>query len=67
MMRLGSIQPGDLVQVDDGLPYLAEVQMREDEQPRTLLVRPCHGSRSIRTVKARVVVAHWRLMGKVGK
>ena len=70
-MRLGSIRVGDIVRVDDGMPYLAEV---DDINTRALgdgiafvgglRVRPCHGNRALRSVKARDVVTHWKRMGR---
>jgi hypothetical protein len=56
-MRLTSIQLGDIVRVDDGLPYFAHVRER---LPRQLRVTPLCGSFSPKPVKAREVVGHWR-------
>ena len=57
-MRLASIRPGDLVRVDDGLPYIAEVL---GDQGRGLRVLPVSGPRGGgRAVKAVEVIGHWR-------
>jgi hypothetical protein len=56
-MRLNAIKPGDIVAVDDGIPYLAVVLERDRGQLRvTTLGR----SLAPRTVKAAWVVDHWR-------
>jgi hypothetical protein len=39
-MRTASIRPGDIVRVDDGMPYYALVEHREG---RALVVRPMNG------------------------
>lgn len=69
-MRLTGIQPGDLVQVDDGLPYYAEVVhvtagCRMSIGLAPVRVRPITGPRGERQVTAREVVAHWRRTGRV--
>jgi hypothetical protein len=56
-MRLTSIRPGDIVRVDDGLPYLAFVR---ECAPRQLHVAAITGPRGYRTITARQVVEHWR-------
>jgi hypothetical protein len=56
-MRLASINPGDIVLVDDGLPYHAIVIARERGRLRVrMLGRAC----APRTVRAAWVVDHWR-------
>jgi hypothetical protein len=60
-MRTASIRPGDIVRVDDGMPYLALVERREG---RAFIVRPINGPpANPRHVKARWVVGHWRKAG----
>jgi hypothetical protein len=56
-MRLASIKPGDIVRIDDGLPYLAEVIGQDGARVR---VTPITGPRGVRTVTSREVVEHWR-------
>ena len=64
-MRLGSVRAGDIVRVDDGMPYLAEVIGRgaAAERGYDLRVMPLTGPRGVRGVRARQVVAHWRRVG----
>lgn len=57
-MRLSGIRDGDIVQVDDGLPYFAIVRGRDR---RRLLVKPVAGKFTPKPVKASEVVGHWRL------
>lgn len=56
-MRLSSVRVGDIVRVNDGMPYFAEVIGHEASQLR---VSPITGPRGVRSVKARQVVDHWR-------
>jgi hypothetical protein len=56
-MRLASVHPGDIVRVDDGLPYHAVVLERERGRLR---VRMLGRAQAPRTVKAAWVVDHWR-------
>jgi hypothetical protein len=57
-MRTASIRPGDIVRVDDGMPYYALVDCRAG---RALVVRPINGPpANPRHVKAGRVVGHWR-------
>jgi hypothetical protein len=56
-MRLAAIRAGDIVLVNDGLPYHAEVV---EKQRGRLRVRPVSRSLAPRTVKAAWVVDHWR-------
>ena len=56
-MRLTNIRPGDIVLVDDGLPYHAMVV---EKQRARLRVRPVARSLAPRTVKAAWIVDHWR-------
>lgn len=61
-MRLRGITPGDLVQVNDGIPYVAEVL--EVERSR-LRVRPMMEGRrhqAPRPVRASWVVGWWKRM-----
>lgn len=57
-MKLASVREGDIVRVDDGMPYFAlvlEVGRRE------LAVRPLYGAElHRRRVPAGDVVDHWR-------
>lgn len=62
-MRLSGVRDGDIVQVDDGLPYFALVRGR---QGRRLLVRPLSGKFAPRPIKASEVVGHWRKAGRRG-
>jgi hypothetical protein len=62
-MRLESIRAGDIVQIDDGLPYLAHVEQARGVGGNRLIVVALNGSHAMRTVKARDVVAHWRRTG----
>lgn len=59
-MRLASLREGDIVQVNDGLHYLAWVRGRRG---RRLLVEPLSGKFHPSPVKASDVVAHWRKTG----
>lgn len=59
-MRLTGIREGDIVEVNDGLPYHALVRERERGRLRIVMF----GSRSVRTVKAGEVVGHWRRAGR---
>ncbi|MEN3281372.1 MAG: hypothetical protein V7607_2512 [Solirubrobacteraceae bacterium] len=56
-MRLSHIHPGDIVLVDDGLPYHAVVLARERGRLR---VRALGRRLAPRPVKAAWVVDHWR-------
>ena len=56
-MRISTVKPRDLVRVDDGLPYFAEVI---EHAAGVLRVSPITGPRGVRSVKARQVVDHWR-------
>jgi hypothetical protein len=56
-MRLTAIRRGDIVLVDDGLPYHALVV---EKQRGRLRVRPVCRSLTPRSVKAAWVVEHWR-------
>lgn len=56
-MRLASIRDGDIVEVNDGLPYLAIVRSRAG---RRLRVEPISGKFSPAPVRAGDIVAHWR-------
>src|SRR4051812_30264088 len=56
-MRLASVRDGDIVEVNDGLPYLAVVRCRRG---RRLVVDPIVGNFSPAPVKAADVVAHRR-------
>jgi hypothetical protein len=56
-MKLAHILPGDIVRVDDGLPYYAVVVARERGRLRVrMLGRQC----APRTVRAAWIVDHWR-------
>jgi hypothetical protein len=56
-MRLTAIRPGDIVRVDDGLPYYAVVVARGRGRLRVrMLGRNC----AARDVRAAWVVDHWR-------
>ena len=56
-MKLTHVHPGDIVRIDDGLPYHAVVLQRERGRLRVrMLGRPL----APRTVKATWVVDHWR-------
>jgi hypothetical protein len=56
-VRLTTIRPGDVVLVDDGLPFYALVK---DKQPARLRVQPICGHFNPRPVKASDVKVHWR-------
>ena len=56
-MRLAGIKPGDIVRVNDGLPYLAEVIGQDGVRVR---VMPITGPRGVRTITSRMAVEHWR-------
>jgi len=56
-MRLANIREGDIVEVKDGLPYLAFVRGRRG---RRLLVDPVNGKFSPAPVRGSDVVTHWR-------
>jgi uncharacterized protein YbjT (DUF2867 family) len=56
-MRLAGIKPGDIVRVDDGLAYLAEVVGHDGTRVR---VTPITGPKGVRTITSRDVVDHWR-------
>ena len=62
-MKLSNIRTGDLVRIDDGLPYLARVE-QDHGVGGVLIVVALNGSHAMRTVKARHVVAHCRRTGK---
>jgi hypothetical protein len=59
-MRLAGIRPGDIVRIDDGLPYLAQVIERDGARIR---VAPITGPRGVRAVRSRDVIGHWRKAG----
>jgi hypothetical protein len=56
-MRLTHMHPGDIVRVDDGLPYYAVVVAKERGRLR---VRALGRRIAPRLVKAAWVVDHWR-------
>jgi hypothetical protein len=56
-MRLTHIHPGDIVRVDDGLPYHAVVLARERGRLRVRMLGRAYAPR---TVRAAWVVDHWR-------
>jgi hypothetical protein len=56
-VRLAGIRAGDIVRVNDGLPYFAEVTGQDGARVR---VAPITGPRGVRTVVSRNVVDHWR-------
>ena len=56
-MRLAGIKPGDIVLVDDGLPYHATVKSRES---RALRVEVIGRPGVYKTIKPHYVAAHWR-------
>ena len=56
-MTLAGITPGDIVQVDDGMPYHGEVI---DKAPGALTVRVLARPCMVRTVKPREITTHWR-------
>lgn len=63
-MRLRGISPGDIVQVNDGLPYVAEVV---DVERARLRVRPMiPGRRELapRTAKAAWITGWWKRMDR---
>jgi hypothetical protein len=64
-MRLTSARPGDLLKVDDGLMFYAELRGREGQRVR---VRPLCGAGkdSTRWVSARDVVGLYRKAGARG-
>jgi len=56
------VRPGDIVRVDDGMPFYALVDRREG---RTFVVLPINGPpANPRHVKVRWVVGHWRKAGR---
>jgi hypothetical protein len=59
-MRLTGIREGDIVEVNDGIPYLAIVRGR---QGRRLLVDPLRGVFHPAPVPASYVVTCWRRVG----
>lgn len=68
-MRLASVRPGDIVRVDDGMPYYGEVIEvlsggRALAQRAGVRVSPITGPRGVRGVSARQVVGHWRRVGR---
>lgn len=63
-MRLSHIHPGDIVLVDDGLPYHAVVLARERGRLR---VRALGRRLAPRSVKAAWVVDHWRHARRPGR
>jgi hypothetical protein len=63
-MRLTHVHPGDIVRVDDGLPYYAVVL--EHERGR-LRVRMLGRAQAPRTVRAAWVVDHWRQSRACGR
>jgi hypothetical protein len=56
-VKLTSIKPGDVVLVDDGLPFYALVK---DKQRGRLGVQPICGHFNPRPVKAMDIKGHWR-------
>lgn len=56
-MRLAGIRAGDIVRVDDGLPFYALVIERAE---RRLIVNPITGPRGLRHASATQVTSHWR-------
>ena len=56
-MRLANVRDGDIVEVNDGLPYFAIVRARRG---RRLLVDPIGGKFQPPPVKPKDVVGHWR-------
>jgi hypothetical protein len=56
-MRLTNVHPGDIVRVDDGLPYHAVVLARERGRLRVRMLGRAYAPR---TVRAAWVVDHWR-------
>ena len=64
-MRLTGIKPGDLIEVNDGLPFVARVL----DAPARQRVRcqPITFKSSPREVGAREVVAHFKRMGTRAK
>ena len=56
-MRLAAIRAGDIVRVNDGLPYLAEVVGQDGVRVR---VSPITGPKGVRTIASRQVIEHWR-------
>jgi hypothetical protein len=63
-MRFTGVRPGDIVLVDDGLPYHALVVEKER---RRLRVRPLGRTLAPRPVKAECVVDHWRHVRSAAK
>jgi hypothetical protein len=59
-VRLSGVREGDIVQVNDGLPYFAIVRGRCG---RRLIVNPLAGRFLPAPVKATDVTAHWRRVG----
>jgi hypothetical protein len=57
-VRLTGVKPGDLIRVNDGMPYIAEVVDAPVRQ--RVRVRPVTFKSTAREVKARDVVTHWR-------
>lgn len=61
-MRTASIRAGDIVRVDDRMPYYAVIERRES---RAFVVRPINGPpANPRHVKARWISDHWRKAGQ---
>jgi hypothetical protein len=59
-VRLASVKAGDIVRVDDGQAWLATVY--DVPERGRVRVTPITGPRGMRTVTAREIVAHWRLV-----
>ena len=55
--RLPGINSDDIVRVDDGLPYLAEVIGHDGARLRVTAIT---GPKGVRTVTSRDVIEHWR-------
>jgi hypothetical protein len=56
-MRITSVRDGDIVEVNDGLLYLARVRGRRG---RRLIVEPLSGKFNPAPVRSSEVIAHWR-------
>lgn len=59
-MRLSGVREGDIVQVNDGLSYLAIVRGRRGHR---LLVNPLAGHWHPAPIKPNQVTGHWRRIG----
>jgi hypothetical protein len=61
-MRTASIRAGDIVRIDDGMPFYALVDHRH---ARALVVRRMNGPpANPRHVEARWIVEHWRKVAR---